>query len=107
MLMELARREKEAGIKPDPEIDIFMKTPGLEICADTVVGNKMKRGVSGGLKKGINTVALKHWLLYVKLIKLVACFVVLSFVSIQVMLVGRAKALFMDEISSGLDSSTT
>jgi len=29
-------------------------------------------------------VALKHWLLYVKLIKLVACFVMLSFVSIQV-----------------------
>jgi hypothetical protein len=28
---------------------------GLEICADTVVGNKMKCGVSGGLKKGINT----------------------------------------------------
>jgi hypothetical protein len=25
MLMELARREKEAGIKPDPEIDMFMK----------------------------------------------------------------------------------
>jgi hypothetical protein len=25
MLMELSRREKEAGIKPDPEIDMFMK----------------------------------------------------------------------------------
>jgi ABC-type multidrug transport system ATPase subunit len=30
-----------------------------------------------------------------------------SFVSTQVMLVGPAKALFMDEISCGLDSSTT
>ncbi len=29
-------------------------------------------------------VALKHWLLYVKLTKLVACFVMVSFVSIQV-----------------------
>lgn len=25
MLTELARREKEANIKPDPDIDIFMK----------------------------------------------------------------------------------
>ena len=25
MLMELARREKEAGIKPDPDIDVYMK----------------------------------------------------------------------------------
>ncbi|KAH9564994.1 hypothetical protein CY35_04G053600 [Sphagnum magellanicum] len=28
---------------------------GLEICADTVVGNKMKCGVSRGLKRGLNT----------------------------------------------------
>jgi ABC-type multidrug transport system ATPase subunit len=73
MLMELARREKEAGIKPDPEIDMFMKATafpgegtslmtdyvlkilGLEICADTMVGNEMKRGVSGGQKKRLNT----------------------------------------------------
>jgi hypothetical protein len=25
MLAELSRREKEAGIKPDPDIDVFMK----------------------------------------------------------------------------------
>lgn len=25
MLMELARREKAANIKPDPDIDLFMK----------------------------------------------------------------------------------
>ena len=25
MLAELARREKEANIKPDPDIDVFMK----------------------------------------------------------------------------------
>jgi ABC-type multidrug transport system ATPase subunit len=44
------------------------------------VGNEMKRGISGGQKKRLNT---------------------------GEMLVGPAKALFMDEISSGLDSSTT
>ena len=25
MLVELARREKEANIKPDPDIDVFLK----------------------------------------------------------------------------------
>lgn len=29
MLLELARREKEAGIKPDPEIDAFMKATAM------------------------------------------------------------------------------
>ena len=29
MLMELSRREKEAGIKPDPEIDAFMKNTAM------------------------------------------------------------------------------
>lgn len=37
MLTELARREKEANIKPDPDIDVFMKvsyiTPEkLQLC---------------------------------------------------------------------------
>ncbi|QCD97785.1 ATP-binding cassette [Vigna unguiculata] len=50
------------------------------LCADTVVGNAMLRGISGGQKKRLTT---------------------------GEMLVGPAKALFMDEISTGLDSSTT
>ncbi|KAJ9684813.1 hypothetical protein PVL29_017010 [Vitis rotundifolia] len=98
LLAELSRREKEAAIKPDPEIDAFMKATamagqetslvtdyvlkmlGLDICADIVVGDDMRRGISGGEKKRVTT---------------------------GEMLVGPAKALFMDEISTGLDSSTT
>ncbi|KAI7983286.1 Pleiotropic drug resistance protein 2 [Camellia lanceoleosa] len=98
MLVELSRREKEAGIKPDPEIDAFMKATavsgqetslitdyvlkilGLDICADIMVGDNMRRGISGGQKKRVTT---------------------------GEMLVGPAKAFFMDEISTGLDSSTT
>ncbi|KAK1563574.1 hypothetical protein Q3G72_029428 [Acer saccharum] len=98
LLAELSRREKEAGIKPDPEIDAFMKATavvgqetslvtdyvlkilGLDICADTMVGDDMRRGISGGQKKRVTT---------------------------GEMLVGPAKFLLMDEISTGLDSSTT
>ncbi|KAI8569217.1 hypothetical protein RHMOL_Rhmol02G0261700 [Rhododendron molle] len=98
MLVELSRREKEAGIKPDPEIDAFMKATavsgqetslvtdyiikilGLDLCANILVGDEMIRGISGGEKKRATT---------------------------GEMLVGPAKALFMDEISTGLDSSTT
>ncbi|KDP36997.1 hypothetical protein JCGZ_06053 [Jatropha curcas] len=98
MLAELSRREKAANIKPDPDIDFFMKAAaiegqetsvvtdyilkilGLEICADTLVGDEMIRGISGGQRKRVTT---------------------------GEMLVGPAKALFMDEISTGLDSLTT
>ncbi|MCO5557016.1 hypothetical protein L7F22_010571 [Adiantum nelumboides] len=98
MLLELSRREKEAGIKPDPAIDVFMKAVamegqdtnivtdyvskilGLDICTDTLIGDQMRRGISGGERKRVTT---------------------------GEMLVGPAKALFMDEISTGLDSSTT
>ncbi|EYU21591.1 hypothetical protein MIMGU_mgv1a0002271mg, partial [Erythranthe guttata] len=98
MLSELARREKTANIKPDPDIDIFMKAVstqgqeasvmtnyilkilGLEICADTMVGDELVRGISGGQRKRVTT---------------------------GEMLVGPTNALFMDEISTGLDSSTT
>ncbi|KAK8707089.1 hypothetical protein V6N13_058155 [Hibiscus sabdariffa] len=59
MLVELARREKNAGIKPDEDLDIFMKSLalggketslvveyimkilGLDICSDTLVGDEM------------------------------------------------------------------
>ncbi|CAF2122931.1 unnamed protein product [Brassica rapa] len=99
MLTELSRKEREAGIKPDPEIDAFMKSIaisgqetslvtdyvlkilGLDICADIPVGDEMRRGVSGGQMKRLTTAGE--------------------------MLVGPATALFMDEISTGLDSSTT
>ncbi|KAL2517559.1 ABC transporter G family member 40 [Abeliophyllum distichum] len=98
MLAELSRREKAANIKPDPDVDIYMKAAategdeanvvtdyilkvlGLEVCADTLVGDEMIRGISGGQRKRVTT---------------------------GEMLVGPAKALFMDEISTGLDSSTT
>ncbi|CAN1308011.1 ABC transporter G family member 39 [Linum perenne] len=98
ILTELSRREKAAGILPDPEIDAFMKATavsgqktslvtdyilkilGLDICADIIVGDEMQRGISGGQKKRVTT---------------------------GEMLVGPAKVLLMDEISTGLDSSTT
>ncbi|GJU70197.1 pleiotropic drug resistance protein 1 [Tanacetum coccineum] len=53
---------------------------GLDICADTMVGDQMKRGISGGQKKRMTT---------------------------GEMIVGPSKVLLMDEISTGLDSSTT
>jgi ABC-type multidrug transport system ATPase subunit len=98
MLAELAKRERDAGIKPDPEIDAYMKATavqgqesniitdltlkvlGLDICADTMIGDDMIRGISGGQKKRVTT---------------------------GEMLTGPARALFMDEISTGLDSSST
>ncbi|XP_073153582.1 pleiotropic drug resistance protein 1-like [Henckelia pumila] len=97
MLAELSRRETEANIKPDPDVDIYMKAAAIEgqeasvvtdyiikvlaldVCADTLVGSDMIRGISGGQRKRV---------------------------TIGEMLVGPAKALFMDEISTGLDSST-
>ncbi|KAE8679805.1 Pleiotropic drug resistance protein 12 [Hibiscus syriacus] len=98
LLKELARREKEAGIFPEADVDLFMKATsmegvesslitdytlkllGLDICKDTIVGDEMHRGVSGGQKKRVTT---------------------------GEMIVGPTKTLFMDEISTGLDSSTT
>ncbi|GLT69508.1 hypothetical protein SLA2020_416550 [Shorea laevis] len=53
---------------------------GLDICKDTIVGDEMQRGISGGQKKRVTT---------------------------GEMIVGPTKTLFMDEISTGLDSSTT
>ncbi|RWR95173.1 pleiotropic drug resistance protein 3-like protein isoform X1 [Cinnamomum micranthum f. kanehirae] len=98
IMMEVSRREKEVGIVPESDIDTYMKATsieglkrslqtdymlkilGLDICADTMVGDAMRRGISGGQKKRLTT---------------------------GEMIVGPTKALFMDEISTGLDSSTT
>ncbi|KAL3511745.1 hypothetical protein ACH5RR_024462 [Cinchona calisaya] len=98
LLTELARRERDAGIFPEAEVDLFMKATamegvesslitdytlrilGLDVCRDTIVGDEMQRGISGGQKKRVTT---------------------------GEMIVGPTKTLFMDEISTGLDSSTT
>ncbi|KAF9674338.1 hypothetical protein SADUNF_Sadunf10G0116900 [Salix dunnii] len=98
IMLEVSRREKEAGIVPDPDVDTYMKAIsaegkrrnlqtdyvlkilGLDICADIMVGSALRRGISGGQKKRLTT---------------------------GEMIVGPTKALFMDEISTGLDSSTT
>ncbi|KAL6573649.1 transcription factor [Orobanche hederae] len=99
MLAELSRREKDANIKPDLDVDIYMKAAttagqeaasvvtdyflkvlGLDECVDTMVGDQMIRDISGGQKKRV---------------------------TIGEMLVGPASALLLDEISTDLDSSTT
>ncbi|GAU19334.1 hypothetical protein TSUD_336200 [Trifolium subterraneum] len=133
ILAEVCRREKEENIIPDPDIDVYMKLKlddvcefggedfggrglegkvekssppdsligravatedqranivteyilkilGLDICGDTMVGNATLKDISKGQRK---------------------C------VTIGEMLVGPIKALFMDEISIGLDDSTT
>ncbi|XP_062085164.1 ABC transporter G family member 31 [Humulus lupulus] len=95
---DLAQLEKERSIRPSPEIDAFMKAAsvggkkhsvstdyvmkvlGLDVCSETLVGSDMLRGISGGQRKRVTT---------------------------GEMIVGPRKTLFMDEISTGLDSSTT
>ncbi|KAH7834972.1 hypothetical protein Vadar_021552 [Vaccinium darrowii] len=98
IMVEVSRREKHAQVVPDLDTDTYMKAIsiegqkttlqtdyilkilGLDICADTLVGDAMRRGISGGQKKRLTT---------------------------GEMIIGPTKALFMDEISNGLDSSTT
>ncbi|XP_010449957.1 PREDICTED: ABC transporter G family member 42 [Camelina sativa] len=98
MMKEISRREKLKRIVPDPDIDAYMKAAsiegsktniqtdyilkilGLNICADTRVGDASRPGISGGQKRRLTT---------------------------GEMIVGPIKTLFMDEITNGLDSSTT
>ncbi|KAH9331544.1 hypothetical protein KI387_003652, partial [Taxus chinensis] len=98
LLLELRKREKQAGILPEADIDTYMKATaikglkeslqtdyiikvlGLDICSEIIIGNAMIRGISGGQKKRV---------------------------TIGEMIVSPIKTLFMDEISNGLDSSTT
>lgn len=35
--------------------DYVLKVLGLDVCSDTVVGNEMLRGVSGGQKRRVTT----------------------------------------------------
>ncbi|KAK9673336.1 hypothetical protein RND81_12G161500 [Saponaria officinalis] len=97
MMVEVCRREKREGIVPDPDIDAYMKAIsieglksslqtdyilkilGIDMCADTMAGDAMRQGISGGQKKRLTT---------------------------GEMIDGPTKALFMDEITNGLDSAT-
>ncbi|KAB1202044.1 Pleiotropic drug resistance protein 3 [Morella rubra] len=97
IMMELIRREKDAGIIPDPDTDTYMKAIaakglesnlrtdhvlkifGLDFCSETQVGDAMRRGLSGGEKRRLTAGEI---------------------------IVGPTRALFMDEITNGLDSST-
>ncbi|KAJ0080597.1 hypothetical protein Patl1_24237 [Pistacia atlantica] len=58
MMMEVSKREEEARIVPDPDVDSYMKVLGLDICDNTIVGDDMRRGISGGPKKRLTTVNL-------------------------------------------------
>ncbi|KAJ0092905.1 hypothetical protein Patl1_24753 [Pistacia atlantica] len=103
IMMEVSKREKEAGIVPDLDVDAYMKAISVEGLESTLqtdyilkvfqqdswdlisvlthwLGDAMRRGISGGQKKRLTTGEL---------------------------IVGPTRALFMDEISNGLDSSTT
>ncbi|KAG8087771.1 hypothetical protein GUJ93_ZPchr0010g9291 [Zizania palustris] len=97
ILGEAIRRKKGVINKVDQELDSFIKATtfgegsnlttnyiikilGLSECADTLVGDEMRRGISGGQKKRS---------------------------TIGEMLVGLARCFFMDDISTGLDSATT
>ncbi|KAL6900989.1 hypothetical protein ACP4OV_005665 [Aristida adscensionis] len=97
MLGEAIRRKNDVVYKVDQDLDSFVKATtcgqgsnlttnyiikilGLSECADTLVGDELRRGISGGQKKRL---------------------------TIGEMLVGLARCFFMDDISTGLDSSTT
>ncbi|KAG2783637.1 ABC transporter G family member 29 [Phytophthora cactorum] len=60
--------------------EIRVKALGLDRCKDTIVGNAMTRGVSGGERKRVTTGEMTF---------------------------GRKRALLLDEISTGLDAATT
>ncbi|KAM0913296.1 hypothetical protein ACQ4PT_012244 [Festuca glaucescens] len=97
MLGEAIRRKKGVINKVDQDLDSFIKATtfgegsnlttnyiikilGLSECADTIVGDELIRGISGGQKKRA---------------------------TIGEMLVGLSRCFFMDDISTGLDSATT
>jgi len=73
LLAQMRKYEKEHDIEPDWNVHAFMKAQciqgqqssvateyvirmlGLDICADTICGNQMMRGISGGQKKRVTS----------------------------------------------------
>mmetsp|Transcript_17709 Transcript_17709/g.49550 ORF Transcript_17709/g.49550 Transcript_17709/m.49550 type:complete len:1558 (-) Transcript_17709:317-4990(-) len=64
----------------DITVQVWLAFLGLTVCKDTIVGNALLRGVSGGQRRRVTSGEF---------------------------LVGHPSALFLDEISTGLDSATT
>ncbi|EGZ21182.1 pleiotropic drug resistance protein ABC superfamily [Phytophthora sojae] len=64
----------------EPHPDVVIRQLGLEACQDTILGNAMLRGVSGGERKRVTTGEME---------------------------LGNKFVLLMDEISTGLDSAAT
>lgn len=62
------------------KVDAVIELLGLKECENTIVGNAMNRGISGGQKKRV---------------------------TLGEFIVGNARALFLDEISTGLDAAAT
>ncbi|PHU19892.1 ABC transporter G family member 43 [Capsicum chinense] len=50
------------GQKTNIQTDYILKILGLDICADTLVGDAMRRGISGGQKKRLTTTSMPIWL---------------------------------------------
>ncbi|CAN6913065.1 unnamed protein product [Brassica oleracea] len=125
-MKEISRREKLKGIVPDPDIDAYMKATsiegsktnlqtdyilkilGLSFCADTRVGDTSRPGISGGQKRRLTTGTLAFTCTLV-LISFKTNFIFGMYIlsTAGQTIVGPIKTLFMDEISNGLDSSTT
>jgi len=77
--LEFAHRVSSAHYNPE-RIDQTLKLLGLEECADTIIGDALIRGISGGQKRRV---------------------------TLGEMLMGDAAALFLDEYSNGLDTATS
>ncbi|KAG8087773.1 hypothetical protein GUJ93_ZPchr0010g10237, partial [Zizania palustris] len=78
--IELFTKATTFGARSDLATNYIIKILGLSECADTIIGDDLRRGISGGQKKRV---------------------------TIGEMLIGFSKCFFMDDISTGLDSSTT
>ncbi|MFS8007344.1 putative ABC-2 type transporter, plant PDR ABC transporter associated [Helianthus anomalus] len=97
---------------PQGTTNYILKILGLERCADAMVDDQMIRGISGGEKKRVTTgipIAISKPAYFLNSNHMIKIYLFLFLFSSYTgdMLVGPARVFFIDQISSGLDSSTT